>query len=62
MENSILNNKVRRSIYAVAGIVNLVSIYLAAVGVLGIAEVTLVNGINAFICTLAGFNVPTKGR
>ena len=60
MDNSTLNSKVRLAIYILAGVVNLLTIYFATIGTLGAAEVTLVNGLNVFICGLAGFNVPTK--
>lgn len=60
MEAKILNNKVRLVIYIVAGLVNLLSIYLTTIGVMGVAEATLVNGVNVFICGLAGLNVPNK--
>ncbi|GAA1073930.1 hypothetical protein GCM10009648_07330 [Tsukamurella spumae] len=59
MDQSVRNSRIRFAVYVIAGIANLVSIYLVAVGALGAAEAALVNGVNVFICGLAGFNVPT---
>lgn len=62
MENRILNRNVRLGIYITAGIVNLLSAYFISVGTIGIEEAALINGINVFVCGLAGVNVPSSDK
>lgn len=57
-KDDILNTKMRKAIYAIATVVNVLTAYLLAIGEFGTAEVTLVNGLTAAVLIMAGLNVP----
>lgn len=56
-QEQVFNAKIRKLIYAVATITNVVTVYLLSVEQITGAEVALVNGITAAVLVMAGLNV-----